>query len=131
MSQHKNPNQDAIKRHEAIEAANERAERQMEFLTKHQQVEIENFESLSSKFKKTIANMKRDDMIFNYVVVTLGILFMAVTLVGFGYQLSVHDFEKAAPLGILLAFELLMAFFIHTVNGLFGSIAKIEEMIGD
>ena len=137
MSQHNELNQDAINREDALkimaefEAANERAERQMAFVVHHQKSEMEKFESLSIKFKKTIANIKRNDMIFNYVLATFGILFMAATIVVFCYQLSVHDFNKATPLGVLLAFELLLAFFIHTVNGLFGSIAKIEEMIGD
>lgn len=137
MSQHNELNQNASNRQEALkimaefEATNERAERQMAFMVQHQKSEMENFESLSKKLKKTLDDVKRNDIIFNYVLATLGTLFMAATLVGFCYQLSLHDFNKATLLGILLAFELLMAFFIHTVNGLFGSIAKIEEMIGD
>lgn len=74
---------------------------------------------------------KRNDTFLNYVWLTLGMLVMVATLVGFCYQVSSYDFNKATSFGILLAFELLIAFFIHTVNGLFGSIAKIEEMIGD
>jgi len=131
MSQHHNSNESAIKRHEALEAANERAECQMSFLVQHQKAEMETFESLSKKLKKTLEDIKRNDMIFNYVLATLGVLLVIATLVGFCYQLSVHNFTDAFALGIFLSFELLIAFFIHTVNGLFGSIAKIEEMIGD